>query len=148
MTRAQRSLYDRWAEKVEKTDSCWLWRGAMSGGGYGQLRSGEGRGRVKAHRLAYEFFVGPIPEELDVLHVCHVPACCNPRHLRLGTAKDNAADMVAADRESRPSAKLTVAEVLAIRADPRLLREIAPDYGVGIECVSKIKLHKTWKKVP
>jgi len=46
-----------------------------------------------AHRAAYTYFIGPIPDGLDVLHRCDIPACCNPAHLFLGTQSDNAKDM-------------------------------------------------------
>lgn len=69
---------------------CWLWTGYRNRQGYG--RAGL-RGMVTgAHRIAWQIANGPIPEGLFVLHSCDVPACCNPAHLRTGTAGHNAWD--------------------------------------------------------
>jgi hypothetical protein len=62
---------------------CWLWTGARQSAGYGNLKfDGE---YVLAHRLAWETWVGPIPEGLVLDHVaergCTSTACCNPAHL-------------------------------------------------------------------
>jgi hypothetical protein len=47
---------------------------------------------VGAHRLAYTFTFGEIPDGLGVLHTCDNPPCCNPNHLWLGTQLENIAD--------------------------------------------------------
>ena len=69
---------ERFWSKVEFTDSCWLWTAAKSGG-YGHFWPA-GR-MIPAHRWAYEFCVGPIPEGLEIDHLCRVRACVNPSHL-------------------------------------------------------------------
>lgn len=77
-------------------DGCWEWCGSRVGAGYGRLIV-EGQA-IGAHRLAYEVFVGPIPDGLWVLHHCDNPPCVNPDHLFLGTALDNTRDMLAKGR--------------------------------------------------
>lgn len=74
---------------VEKTDTCWLWRGAIEPGhrGYGRMNI-EGRSRV-AHRVGYELLVGPIPEGLQLDHLCRVRRCVNPEHLEPVTPREN-----------------------------------------------------------
>jgi hypothetical protein len=54
-----------------------------------------------AHRVAYELFVGPVPDGMFVCHRCDNPPCCNPAHLFIGTAKDNAVDSSNKERRSR-----------------------------------------------
>ena len=83
-----------WQDRVipEPNSGCWLWEGAQTTGGYGLVgRNGK---LVYVHRLAWETTHGPIPKGLDVCHRCDVPACVNVGHLFLGTARDNALDMV------------------------------------------------------
>lgn len=85
------------AKVVKAQNGCWLWGGAIQSRGYGSFGFGR-RGRsVLAHRFAYETFVGPIPEDLQIDHACHsrddkCPGgkcahrlCVNPAHLELVT---------------------------------------------------------------
>ncbi len=77
----------RFDEKVNKTDTCWLWTGAKTKYGYGMIWVG---GRyAMAHRYSYERFVGPIPKGLDIDHLCRVIACVNPAHLEPVTHREN-----------------------------------------------------------
>lgn len=90
---------ERFLAKVEKTDSCWLWRGWTGGDGYGRTAA-EGRSAI-AHRVSYQLFNGEIPEGLIVRHTCDTPACVRPDHLILGTSKDNAEDIVRHGRKAK-----------------------------------------------
>lgn len=84
------SIPDRWAEKV----NCWLWTRSRDKNGYGKFQypSPSGQVHVRAHRWAYEHFVGPIPDGMQVCHTCDNPPCVNPAHLWLGTNQDNDQD--------------------------------------------------------
>jgi hypothetical protein len=87
----QRTPEQRFWEKVDKTDSCWLWTAAVNPGtGYGQFTAYTGV-QVQAHRYSYELASGPLPVGLDVHHTCHVRRCVNPAHLQALTRSQNLA---------------------------------------------------------
>src|SRR5882762_5514030 len=74
-------------KRVRKTRGCWFWGGVHNAKGYGYcfyLNRMPG-----AHRVAYQIFKGVIPEGMLVLHSCDRVNCVNPKHLRIGTYKDN-----------------------------------------------------------
>lgn len=149
----------RFMEKVDRSSGdCWIWTAQRNRKGYGAF-SVDGRSR-QAHRVAYTLFVGPIPEGMFVCHRCDVPACVNPRHLFLGTAADNSADMVRKNRrrgalvpvagEKHPAARLTERDVRDIRrraaeGEPR--SGLALRYGITRENVRRIVLRQTWRHV-
>jgi hypothetical protein len=97
----RRELYDRFWEKVSRNGRCWEWAGSRHKSGYGRINQG---GIVLyAHRLAYEFAFGDaMPAGLSVCHHCDNPPCCNPAHLFLGTAADNANDKARKGRTVNP----------------------------------------------
>lgn len=77
----------RLATKVSVVDDCLLWSGTLNHSGYGHINVG---GRfVGVHRLAYTLHVGPIPEDLEIDHLCFVRNCVNPEHLEAVTHEEN-----------------------------------------------------------
>ncbi len=130
----------------EPNSGCILWLGGCMPFGHGRMRW-DGK-LYLTHRLAWIAHRGPIPDELFVCHKCDVPSCINPDHLFLGTNADNIKDMYTKGRrvmfrgEQHARATTTDAQVRAIRADPRVQREIAADYGIHQATVSAIKLRK------
>lgn len=146
-----RPAIERFRAKIrpDPDTGCWLWTGGTHEFGYGVMGVGRrGQGTTKAHRWAFEHFVGPIPDGMFVCHRCDVPACVNPDHLFLGTHLDNVRDAISKDRHARGEvnghAKLTADDVRAIRADRRIQRVVAAEYGVARTVVSRIRSGTRW----
>jgi hypothetical protein len=66
---------------------CWEWTGTQDNHGYGQLRA-EGR-MQRVHRLAYREWIGPIPIELQIDHICSNRLCWRPIHIEAVTSREN-----------------------------------------------------------
>ena len=82
-------LLERFQRRIEVADNgCWLWTGPLYGYGYG---SAGVNGRThNAHRAVWETAVGPIEKGLHLDHLCRNPACVNPAHMEVVTARVNA----------------------------------------------------------
>lgn len=78
---------DRINDRTDRSGECWLWTGSLHTDGYA-LTSFKGK-TTGVHRLAYEAYVGPIPEGLEIDHLCRVRRCVNPAHLEAVTHKVN-----------------------------------------------------------
>jgi hypothetical protein len=86
---AAKPVAERFWPKVDVRgpDECWVWTAAKYYNGYGVFRvSGH---NTTAHRMAYELTYGQSPGALHVDHTCFTHSCCNPKHLRLATNKQN-----------------------------------------------------------
>ena len=83
----RRTLSDRFWMKVCFTGFCWEWTADRAKSGHGRIRV-DGRTQM-AHRIAYELLVGPIPEGLELDHLCRNTCCVNPDHLDPVTHLEN-----------------------------------------------------------
>ena len=68
-------------------NQCWERLGAPRGFGYGGFYISPRH--HYAHRLAYLYLVGNIPDGMYLDHICHNRKCCNPRHLRVCNKAEN-----------------------------------------------------------
>jgi hypothetical protein len=146
-------------KKVEKTESCWIWKGATTRPrehprAYGQFYY-NGK-TIVASRASHLLFVGEVPDGMDVCHTCDNPLCVNPNHLFIGTRSENMKDCADKGRyfiQENPhlthTAKLSPSDVLDIVAlkDKFTIKELAEKYGVTIVSIGDIYLGKTWSKV-
>lgn len=148
---------DRFWAKVDKRlgmDACWEWLGYRDVAGYGRVRRNV---ENFAHRCAWHFTNGPIPEGRKVLHRCDNRPCCNPAHHFLGNQLDNM-------RDCRDKARLGPRKGFAngrCKMTPELLTaihrrlretsgknqyEIAAEFGLGQSHVSRIWSGRVWKE--
>ena len=90
---------ERFASYVDKSGDCWLWTGSRNWDGYGQFQLKDRS--VRAHRFAYETQVGPIPDGLEIDHLCRVRACARVDHLEVVTHAENMRRAARARRQPR-----------------------------------------------
>lgn len=97
---------DRFLKYVNKTNTCWVWTGAIGKNGYGTLTVNK---KFKAsHRIAYELYKGEIPKGLEVCHTCDNTKCVNPEHLWVGTHSQNMRDKYNKGRSNTTGRKDTI----------------------------------------
>jgi len=158
----------RFLAKVESQGECWVWTGSRYPKGYGRFWFLDVF--VRAHRWAYLFFVGGIPDGLKVCHNCpggDNPSCVNPAHLFLGTSRENNDDAIKKGRmltmselsaratravgERHPKAKLTDEQVRDIRARHAAgesIKGIARSLPLGRTTVQQVIRRKSWNHLP
>jgi len=156
--RSEAPIEERFFRQIEKTDSCWIWKGRLVGKGYGSIGlGGKGAKQVLAHRLSYEIHKGQIPEGMVIMHSCDNPRCVNPDHLEAGTQSQNIKDAFARMRKVQPlkkakgeecgAAKLTNEIVLGIRESKLSLKTLAELHGVSKSAIERIRYRKTWRHI-
>ena len=142
--------------EVDHETGCWEWQGGKDKDGYGVFRGNTDDGVMynRAHRFSIAYFKDEHPSEGEnVMHTCDNPSCCNPNHLEIGTVADNQRDKIKKGRASfqigkhKPAAKITEDIVIKIRADNRLQKEIASEYGLKQTTISDIKRRRSWAHV-
>ncbi len=158
---------NRFWDKVERTEGCWLWTAATNEKGYGV--AWDGKSTQKSHRVSYALHHGYMPR-LCVLHHCDVPNCVRPDHLFEGTRADNNRDMVSKGRHvpgsthldstldgeyvrgtNHHNAKINEGIAKEIRDEYETketsYERIAESRGLGVMTVYKIIKRITWKHV-
>lgn len=159
----------RFFSKVEKTESCWIWKAGHDRKGYGKFSVGKSRNAngtrrnsmVSAHRFSYEMANGKIQECKSFHGICVLPrrdnpACVRPDHLFIGTNSDNVHDM---DKKGR---RVTVAKRGGDHSQATLTEEnvreifrrhfydgvprakLSKEYGVCLSTISHIFNGRLW----
>lgn len=132
---------------------CWEWSHSLMSNGYPAVWH---KGVVTGgHRVAFELWVGPVPDGKMVCHKCDNKKCINPEHLFCGTGSDNQQDSVSKGRhknqvyhgEDHPNSKLSSGDVLRIRRSTASHRKLAKQFGVCKTTISKIKNNTSYAKL-
>lgn len=132
---------------------CWEWSGAISQTGYGVARLN--RKAIGAHRLSWMINKGAIKAGLLVCHKCDNRKCVNPKHLFVGTYRDNIHDAMTKNRplchykkgEAHIGSKLTESQALRVLRTKRRVGGVAAlarRYGVHVVTIYDILSGKTW----
>lgn len=139
---------------VKGLNDCWEFQGKLDDRGYGYFNVGPHQ--VLAHRVAYVYIYGLMPEKLYVCHRCDNPKCSNPFHLFLGTPSDNIQDMLRKKRNNpargERSGKAVLSEANVIRMR-RMYREgvsqkdLALTFGISRKQISCIVNRVQWAHV-
>lgn len=122
---------DRFWAQVDRggPDGCWVWMGYRRGN-YGQVTFKDRKWR--AHRLAYELLVGPIPEGYHIHHKCRNPVCVNPDHL----------EPLSEVEHGRKNRKLTQEQAEELC---RAVDELCERYGVSPQTLADVGKRYSWK---
>jgi len=156
LSRVVETAEQRFWKHVNKTDHCWLWTGGTVGGGYGIFWLNHPKRMQVAHRFSWEILHGPVPSGLLLCHDCRPlrdnPACVNPRHLFVGTCKDNTQDAsqkgTLCKGEENHFSKLTEGQVIQIRSlfdRGESNVSLAAKFGITKDGILKITSGTNWK---
>lgn len=145
--RDRKGIHERLWDRVDKTENCWLWKGAVNDRGYGLIGAGK-KGKLRyVHRVSYEKHNGPIEAGKEVCHSCDTPHCVNPAHLFLGTHRENMEDMARKGRANRTLTEEQVREVMRLRLAKVPRREIVERTGIRLGTLKDILKGKNWTHV-
>lgn len=134
---------------IDKTLSCWIWKGSINKGGYGKF----GQNGL-AHRFSYKIYVGKIGKGKQVCHTCDNRKCVNPLHLFLGSISANMRDRDKKNRQAKGSkianSILTEDKVLSIRKmrlSGEEYQQISKKFKIDWYLVRAICKNRAWKHV-
>lgn len=136
----------RFENKINKTDTCWLWIGELT---YGYGVFWFEKKTYRSHRFMLLLNGEIIPKNYVIRHKCRNRNCVNPNHLEIGTQSENIKDMIRdgtqAKGEKHGQSKLTETQIREIRLKfNNTQRELAKEYGVSQAQIHRIKSNKSW----
>lgn len=127
----------------EETTPCVLWTGATINSGYG-IRTVKQK-NITAHRYAYIQAYGEIPAGKLIRHKCDTKLCVNPKHMELGTQKENLIDAM---KRGQIKLKFTDEQILDIRSDTyHTGKELGIAYGTDKNTINRIRRGASYKHV-
>ena len=141
----EKLLHHGWTEvhTVPELGPCWESDAPRTSDGYRVVD------RIRAHRVSYEHYLGPIPDGAIIRHRCDNPPCINPEHLLPGSNAENSTDRMSRNRQAlMPNAKLTehqAREIKGLLAAGQAIKAIARQFGVSRNAIRSIKRGETWK---
>lgn len=155
------ALNHLYANSEVQENGCREWQASLTKDGYGQLsnRAIENEFSIKgAHRLMFQLVNDfPLTSRAQVvMHSCDNPRCIEPKHLSMGTQRENMQDCVAKGRrinvrgEDHVLAKITEDDVRLIRAlegNGMTVSEVGYLFDMGQSNVSRIRNRQIWKHV-
>lgn len=153
------TVEERFWAKVDKSPGlgpkgdCWEWTAALSNRKKEYGAFGVKGKNVLAHIFSWVFHNGKIPNKLWVLHTCDNKKCVNPKHLWLGTVKDNTLDAKNKGKllygERHHHSKLTNEAVREIRKLHGKVRNLvlATKYNISERTVTDVAKRKCWKHI-
>lgn len=142
-----REAKERFWNKVEKQNSCWIWKGPIAKN-YGMMFY---KGQIKAHRFSYLIHHGELKKKYFICHHCDNPLCVNPDHIYQGKPKENSRDaqkrkrMRMGDRHHKT--KIKDEDVKYIRSCSEKGVDLAKKYNVNKTTISGIRTYRMRKYV-
>lgn len=148
----------RFERHFKKAKGCWEWKGAkiIKGLPYGLFRLTSSEPMKLAHRVSYSLYVGPLTDDLEVLHTCDNPKCVNPTHLELGTTTANIHDCLKKGRSGQST--FNERTVKSIRSEfdkliisgyrrTKAMNILASKYNRAVKTIRKLINGHSWKFV-
>lgn len=135
---------NRFWNKVQKTDTCWIWT-ATTRNGYGMFRLNGTI--VSAHRFSFAYHNNK-NIDLIIRHKCDNPPCVNPEHLEEGTYKQNLTDSIERNRRTNWLTEQQVHEIRSIPMSTTIINDVAQAYNISESNARNVISGVTYSNLP
>ena len=72
------TMIDTLEHYSDRSGEHWLWLGFINPKGYGVVKTRGRNSTMLAHKAAYIEYIGPVPDGMEIDHVCRVRHCIRP----------------------------------------------------------------------